>query len=101
LWGAALSAAWHRNAGRRLVKSPKVYVRDGGIAHALLGIRDVPVEAWNRDQTVRLGTGRLTAVDNQIDQTTGTATLKAVFDNKDEALFPNQLVSARVLITGR
>lgn len=32
--------AWHRNAGKRLVKSPKVYVRDSGIAHALLGIRD-------------------------------------------------------------
>lgn len=33
-------AAWHRNVGKRLVKSPKVYVRDTGIAHALLGIRD-------------------------------------------------------------
>jgi len=32
--------AWHRNAGKRLMKSPKVYVRDSGIAHALLGIRD-------------------------------------------------------------
>ena len=32
--------AWHRNMGKRLVKSPKVYVRDSGIAHALLGIRD-------------------------------------------------------------
>jgi predicted AAA+ superfamily ATPase len=32
--------AWHRNAGKRLVKSPKVYVRDSGVAHALLGIRD-------------------------------------------------------------
>jgi predicted AAA+ superfamily ATPase len=32
--------AWHHNAGKRLVKSPKVYVRDSGIAHALLGIRD-------------------------------------------------------------
>src|SRR5215469_3240700 len=32
--------AWHRNIGKRLVKSPKVYVRDAGIAHALLGIRD-------------------------------------------------------------
>ncbi len=31
---------WHRNAGKRLVKSPKVYVRDSGLAHALLGIRD-------------------------------------------------------------
>jgi predicted AAA+ superfamily ATPase len=33
-------APWHRNAGKRLVKSPKVYVRDSGIAHALLGIRN-------------------------------------------------------------
>lgn len=32
--------AWHRNIGKRLVKSPKVYVRDTGVAHALLGIRD-------------------------------------------------------------
>ena len=32
--------AWHRNLGKRLVKSPRVYVRDSGIAHALLGIRD-------------------------------------------------------------
>jgi len=32
--------AWHRNLGKRLVKSPKVYVRDSGITHALLGIRD-------------------------------------------------------------
>ena len=32
--------SWHRNVGKRLVKSPKVYVRDSGIAHALLGIRD-------------------------------------------------------------
>ncbi len=31
--------AWHRNAGKRLVKSPKVYIRDSGIAHALLGLR--------------------------------------------------------------
>lgn len=31
---------WHRNIGKRLVKSPKVYIRDNGIAHALLGIRD-------------------------------------------------------------
>jgi predicted AAA+ superfamily ATPase len=32
--------AWHHNAGKRLVKSPKVYVRDSGMAHALLGIRN-------------------------------------------------------------
>jgi len=33
-------SAWHRNVGKRLVKSPKVYVRDSGVVHALLGIRD-------------------------------------------------------------
>lgn len=33
-------AAWHRNDGKRLVKSPKIYVRDAGIAHALLGLRN-------------------------------------------------------------
>lgn len=32
--------SWHRNVGKRLVKAPKVYVRDSGIAHALLGLRD-------------------------------------------------------------
>ncbi len=32
--------AWHRNVGKRLVKSPKVYVRDSGLVHALLGLRD-------------------------------------------------------------
>jgi predicted AAA+ superfamily ATPase len=32
--------AWHGNVGKRLVKSPKIYVRDSGVAHALLGIRD-------------------------------------------------------------
>jgi uncharacterized protein len=36
-------SAWHRNLGKRLVKSPKVYVRDSGIAHALLGIRNKEV----------------------------------------------------------
>jgi multidrug efflux pump subunit AcrA (membrane-fusion protein) len=61
----------------------------------------VLVEAWNRDNSVKLAIGRLTAVDNQIDVTTGTAKLKAVFDNKDEALFPNQFVNVRMLVKGR
>ena len=49
-------------------------------------------------QHVKIATGRLTAVDNQIDQTTGTAKLKAVFDNKDGALFPNQFVNVRLIV---
>jgi RND family efflux transporter MFP subunit len=59
----------------------------------------VPVEAWARDNSVRLATGVLTAADNQIDTTTGTLRLKAVFDNKDLALFPNQFVNMRLFIT--
>jgi len=56
----------------------------------------VRVEAWGADNGLRLGTGVLTAVDNQIDITTGTLRLKAVFDNKDNALFPNQFVNVRI-----
>jgi multidrug efflux system membrane fusion protein len=59
----------------------------------------VPVEAWARDNSVRLATGVLTATDNQIDTTTGTLRLKAVFDNRDHALFPNQFVNVRLFIT--
>ena len=58
----------------------------------------VPVEAWGRDNSVRLATGVLSAADNQIDTATGTLRLKAVFDNKDQALFPNQFVNVRLFI---
>ena len=56
------------------------------------------VEAWNRDSTAKLATGHLTAIDNQIDEKTGTVKLKATFDNKDSALFPNQFVNVRLLV---
>jgi RND family efflux transporter MFP subunit len=62
---------------------------------------NVPIEAWNRDNTLKLATGRLAAVDNLIDKTTGTATLKATFDNKDNSLFPNQFVNVRLLLKGQ
>jgi membrane fusion protein, multidrug efflux system len=54
------------------------------------------VEAWNRDDSRKLATGHLTAIDNQIDEQTGTVKLKATFDNKDSALFPNQFVNVRL-----
>jgi RND family efflux transporter MFP subunit len=60
-----------------------------------------PVEAWDRTNSARIAAGRLTAVDNQIDQQTGLATLKAVFDNKDGALFPNEFVNVRMLLNSR
>jgi RND family efflux transporter MFP subunit len=60
-----------------------------------------PVEAWDRTNATKIAAGRLTAVDNQIDQQTGTATLKAVFDNKDGALFPNEFVNVRMLLNSK
>jgi len=59
------------------------------------------VEAFNRDQSQKLTTGYLLTVDNQIDPTTGTVKLKAEFANKNNELFPNQFVNARLLLDTR
>jgi membrane fusion protein, multidrug efflux system len=56
------------------------------------------VEAWDREQKNKLATGALLTVDNQIDVTTGTVRLKALFANDDRMLFPNQFVNARLLL---
>jgi membrane fusion protein, multidrug efflux system len=56
------------------------------------------VEAWDRDLKHKLADGSLWAVDNQIDSSTGTVRLKAVFPNEDTALYPNQFVNARLLV---
>jgi len=61
----------------------------------------LPVEAWSRDGRTRLATGRLVTIDNQIDVSTGTARLKAAFDNKDRGLWPNQFVNVRLLVEVR
>jgi len=58
----------------------------------------VAVEAWDRDQKVKLAAGKLLTIDNQIDTTTGTVKLKAEFANTDLALFPNQFVNIRMLV---
>lgn len=58
----------------------------------------LPVEAYNRDNSEKLASGTLLTVDNEIDPTTGTSKLKAVFDNKDNALFPSQFVNIRLLV---
>jgi multidrug efflux system membrane fusion protein len=59
------------------------------------------VQAYDRSGQTKIADGRLQTVDNQIDQTTGTTRLKAVFDNKDNALFPNQFVNVRLLVETR
>jgi multidrug efflux system membrane fusion protein len=58
----------------------------------------LPVEAYDRAGQTKLATGSLLTVDNQIDQSTGTSRLKAVFQNEDHELFPNQFVNVRLLL---
>lgn len=58
----------------------------------------LPVTVYDRSASVKLTTGKLTTLDNQIDTTTGTIKLRAEFDNHDESLFPNQFVNIRVLV---
>jgi membrane fusion protein, multidrug efflux system len=60
--------------------------------------RTLPVEAYSRDDQTKLATGKLLTIDNQIDQSTGTGRLKAMFDNPDDALWPNQFVNVRLLL---
>lgn len=55
-------------------------------------------DAYNREETKKIATGYLLAVDSQIDPTTGTVKLKAIFENTDNALFPNQFVNIHLLV---
>lgn len=58
----------------------------------------LPVEGYDREQKVKLASGTLLTVDNQIDPATGTVRLKAQFPNQDHTLFPNQFVNVRMLV---
>lgn len=55
-------------------------------------------DAYNRDKSQKLASGRLSIVDNQVDPTTGTIRLRAEFANRDNALFPQQFVNTRLLV---
>jgi membrane fusion protein, multidrug efflux system len=59
------------------------------------------VDAFSRDDQTKLASGKLLTIDNQIDPTTGTAKLKAVFENRDNILWPNQFVNADLLLETR
>jgi multidrug efflux system membrane fusion protein len=61
-------------------------------------MRTLPVEAWDRSQTTKLASGKLQTIDNQIDTTTGTVKLRALFENKNGVLYPNQFVNTRLLV---
>jgi membrane fusion protein, multidrug efflux system len=56
------------------------------------------VDAYSRDDQTKIATGYLTTIDNQIDVTTGTGKLKAVFENRDRSLWPNQFVNIHLLL---
>ncbi|MET0731653.1 MAG: MdtA/MuxA family multidrug efflux RND transporter periplasmic adaptor subunit [Casimicrobiaceae bacterium] len=58
----------------------------------------MPVDAFDRDGKVKLASGKLLTIDNQIDPTTGTVKVKAEFGNADAALFPQQFVNVRMLV---
>jgi multidrug efflux system membrane fusion protein len=55
-------------------------------------------EGWNRDKTKKIAEGALATIDNEIDQTTGTLRLRALYPNTNNALFPNEFVNVRLLI---
>ena len=60
--------------------------------------QDLPVELWDRDQKQLLAKGKLNALDNTIDTTTGTVKAKAAFDNADAKLFANQFVNVKLQV---
>lgn len=64
----------------------------GGVAGQL------KVEAYDRDDSKKIAEGNLATIDNQIDPTTGTYKLKAIFANNDNSLFPNQFVNVHMLV---
>jgi len=70
----------------------------GQVQARMRKLHTLPVEAWDRAQTARIASGELFTINNQIDTTTGTVKLRAQFDNKNGALFPNQFVNTRLLV---
>lgn len=68
----------------------------GAVIDAVRRDPDLTVQAWDREERNVLATGRLSSLDNRIDTETGTLRLRALFDNDDGVLFPNQFVNARL-----
>lgn len=58
----------------------------------------VPVTAVSRDGKTELGSGTISLIDNQIDQTTGTIRMKATFPNRENTLWPGEFVNTRILV---
>jgi len=71
------------------------------VLNKLRAEKRLAVDAYDQDDLQKLATGFLLTADNQIDTTTGTGKLKAVFDNQDDALFPNQFVNIHLVMENR
>jgi len=71
------------------------------VQQAMKGGKKLVVEAYDRTDAHKIASGTLLTIDNQIDTTTGTAKLKAVFDNSDNSLFANQFVNVRLILSER
>jgi len=71
------------------------------VLHKLAADRRLAVDAYDRSDQQKLAAGYLLTGDNQIDTTTGTEKLKAVFDNRDQSLFPNQFVNIHLVMEDR
>lgn len=69
------------------------------VVEAVRGNPALTVEAWDREERRHLGNGTLSSLDNRIDTGTGTLKLRALFDNADESLFPNQFVNVRLQVS--
>jgi multidrug efflux system membrane fusion protein len=70
----------------------------GPVAARLRKNAKLSVDAFDRTAQKKIVSGRLLTLDNQIDTTTGTVKARSIFDNKNDALFPNQFVNARLLV---
>ncbi len=70
----------------------------GQVQHRLRGNAKLPVDAFDRGAQKKVASGTLLTLDNQVDTTTGTVKARAIFDNKDAALFPNEFVNIRLLV---
>jgi multidrug efflux system membrane fusion protein len=71
------------------------------VLHKLATDKRILVDAYDRSDQVKLASGILLTGDNQIDTTTGTEKLKAVFENRDQSLFPNQFVNIHLVLESR
>jgi membrane fusion protein, multidrug efflux system len=70
----------------------------GQVAPHLRQKAALTVTAYDRGGQTQIGSGTLLTLDNQIDTTTGTVKARSVFNNRDNALYPNQFVNARLLV---